>query len=574
MVPQSSQLSEAEYLADVRERQQRTWPEGLQREISYPFGERPLTEYLRERARRHPEKVAYIYYGAEITYQQLDALSDRFAGFLIAQGVEPGDRVAVMLANCPQFVIAFYGILKASAVDVPVNPLFRDEELAYELEDSGAKLLLAWDVLMPMVERVKGRTELKVVVATRLDEYVPATPTIPVHPMMRRRPEGTVNAVGWDDVIAAEPPKVLPPQDLDALAALNYTGGTTGMPKGCEHTQRHMVYTAACATSLRPSDVDPSPAVSLVFIPVFWIAGEDSAVIIPVFVGSTCVLMARWDPEAVLAAIDRHKVSGFGGTVENFLELMEHPEAGRYDLSSLRGAGAMPFVNKLSIEHRRRFEALVGTPVVLAGGGWGMTETHTIDTFVTGLQNGDRDLQKPGFCGLPMPGTEFKIVDFETGELRPPGEEGEICCRTPSLMDGYWRAPRETATAIRDGWLHTGDIGMIDEDGCLWFFSRRKEMLKVNGMSVFPSEIEVLLSRNPHVASSGVIGAPDPERGEMAVAFVQLREEARGEVTESDIEEWCRANMATYKVPRVRIVNELPLTATGKVKKHLLAAML
>lgn len=574
MVSQPSSVTEEEYLADVRARQQRTWPAGLEREISYPFGEQPLTEYLREHARRHPERAAYIYYGTQLTYGELDELSDRLAGFLIRHGIEPGDRVGVMLPNCPQFVIAFYGILKASAVHVPINPLFHDEELAYELEDSGAKLLLCWDVLAAMVERVRARTALQHVVATRLDEYVPESPTIPVHPMMRRRPDGPVEAIAWEEAIGGPAPEIFPPQDLDALAALNYTGGTTGMPKGCEHTQRHMVYTAACATSLRRPDPGAPVAVSLVFIPVFWIAGEDGAVIVPVFVGSTCVLLARWDPEAVLAAIDRHKVSGFGGTVENFIELMEHPNLEKYDLTSLRGAGAMPFVNKLSIEHRRQFEKAVGTPVVLAGGGWGMTETHTIDTFVTGLQAGDRDLQKPGFCGLPMPGTEFKIVDFDTGQLRPLGEEGEICCRTPSLMNGYWRAPKETAAAIQDGWLRTGDIGMIDEDGCLWFFARRKEMLKVNGMSVFPSELEVLLSRNPHIASSAVIGAPDPERGEMAVAFVQLHDDERGKVDEAEIDAWCRENMAAYKVPRIRIIDELPLTATGKVKKHLLAPLL
>ncbi|MGH3303185.1 MAG: AMP-binding enzyme [Streptosporangiaceae bacterium] len=202
-----------------------------------------------------------------------------------------------------------------------------------------------------------------------------------------------------------------------------------------------------------------------------------------------------------------------------------------------------------------------------------MTETHTIDTFVTGMDDGDRDLSsRPVFCGLPMPGTELKVVGFDSGALVPLGEEGEICIRTPSLFHGYWRNPEATAAALRAGWLHTGDIGMIDDDGCLHFLGRRREMLKVNGMSVFPSEIEVLLSHHPDVQGSGVVGVADPRSGEVPVAFVQLRVAAQ--VSEQSLTAWCREHMTGYKVPRIRIVDELPLTATGKVKKHVLAEQL
>jgi long-chain acyl-CoA synthetase len=337
-----------------------------------------------------------------------------------------------------------------------------------------------------------------------------------------------------------------------------------------------MVYTAACATSLRPAGAaDPSAAVSLVFIPVFWIAGEDGALIIPVFAGSTCVLLMRWDPAAVLAAVSTYQVTSMAATVDNYLELMAREDFAGHDLSSLRAAGAMSFVTKLRSDIRHRWAAATGGASVLREGAYGMTETHTIDTFLTGLDAGDRDLEtRPVFCGLPMPGTELKIVDFESGALQPPGAEGEICIRTPSLLRRYWGKPEATAAALRAGWLHTGDIGMIDDGGFLHFLGRRKEMLKVNGMSVFPSEIEALLSGHPDVAGSGVLGAADPRKGEVPVAFVLLRPGARGRLTEADLATWCAGHMARYKVPEIRFVDELPLTATGKVKKHVLAELL
>ncbi len=561
------------YLEDLRVRQVRSWPPDLPRQITYPLGELPLTEYLRERARRDPDRSLLIFYGRRFSYAEIDQLSDSFAAFLIAAGVAPGDRVGVLLPNCPQFVIAFFGILKAAAVHVPVNPMFREDELAYELGDSGARVLLAWDALVPMVESARRKVPVDVVISTSLTEYLPAEPTLPVPPMAAAA--GREGDLSWTAVLQAELPAHWPAQDLDALAALNYTGGTTGLPKGCEHTQRNMIYTAACATSLRPASADAQAGVGLVFVPVFWIAGEDGGLIIPVFAGSTCVLLMRWDPAAVLAAIDTYGITSMAATVDNYLELMDREDFGRHDLSSLRAAGAMSFVTKLNPEIRRMWQARTHGHSVLREGAYGMTETHTIDTFVTGMDADDRDLNsRPVFCGLPMPGTKLKIVSFDSGALVPVGQDGEICIRTPSLLRGYWRKPAETAAAVREGWLHTGDIGMIDADGCLHFLGRRKEMLKVNGMSVFPSEIEVLLSGHPQVQGSGVIGMPDRRRGEVPVAFVQLREHGSENVTEEELTAWCREHMAAYKVPVIRLVGELPLTATGKVKKHVLAEQL
>jgi long-chain acyl-CoA synthetase len=230
------------------------------------------------------------------------------------------------------------------------------------------------------------------------------------------------------------------------------------------------------------------------------------------------------------------------------------------------------FVKKLNIDYRRRWQKLVGT--VLAESAWGMTETHTSDTFTTGMQDDDFDLKsRPTFVGLPVSGTEFKICDFETGAIVPLGAEGEICCRTPSLLKGYWNKPDATAETLRDGWLHSGDIGVIDEDGYLHYLGHRKEMIKVKGMSVFPGEVEALLGQHPAIVGSGVVPRADEERGQVPVAFVLLKPEAAG-ITPKVIENWCRERMASFKVPEVRIVDALPMTATGKVKKQELGKLL
>ncbi|HEX2940991.1 MAG TPA: AMP-binding protein, partial [Rhodopila sp.] len=353
------------------------------------------------------------------------------------------------------------------------------------------------------------------------------------------------------------------PADPDALAALNYTSGTTGMPKGCEHTQRDMTYVAAtgnsCLFHLAPGDI------CLNFAPVFWIAGEDTGLIIPIFAGATCVLMARWDAAGFMQAVQRYKVSQAWMLVDSVDEVLNHPEVGRYDLRSLRSASASSLVKKMSVEYRDRWRALTGSTLIEPT--FGMTETQTFDTFTMGLQTDDFDLRaRPIFVGLPMPGTEILVRDFTTGAPLPIGQEGEITVQSPSVTKGYWGKPEVTAGSFVDGWLRTGDIGLFDEYGFLHYLGRRKEMLKVRGMSVFPSEIEVLLGKHPSIAAAAVIGVPDAERGQIPLAAVTLMPGAP--VTEAALTAWCRENMATYKVPIVRIMDSLPMTATGKVVKQ------
>lgn len=553
------------YLDQLEKLWEQNWPEGFARKLSYPFGEIPMTDYLRKRAQQKPDKPCVIYYGAEMTFGQLDDYSDRFAAFLAGQGLQKGDRVAVFMPNCPQFLIAFYGILKLGCVHVPVNPLFKEAEFVYEIQDSAPRAIVALDLLYGLVSSTREQTRLEVVLATSLSDWLPEKQAFPVPDLAQMPRQECPGSLDFMSVLEQESrpcPKV--EVSLDDIAALNYTGGTTGMPKGCIHTQRDMVYTSACVYYGMglPGEKD----VFVTYLPVFWIAGEDAGVLTPVFSGVPEVLLTRWDAGAVLRVIDKYQATVIYGLVDNIVELMEHPEMSEYNLRSLRETTVSSFVKKVNKEYRRRWRELTGS--IMRESSYGMTETHTMDTLTAGLQADDMDLERPGFVGLPMPGTRFMVTDFDTGDPLPLNHEGEIMVESPSVMKGYWNKPEATANQLKDGWLHTGDIGMIDDRGFLYYLGRTKEMLKIKGMSVFPSEVETILGQHPAIAGSGVIGRKDEQKGEVPVAFIQLKPEYVDKLTEQDLTAWCKEQMATYKVPEIRIVDQLPLTATGKVQKE------
>lgn len=544
-------------LAEVRVVQDASWPDGVPRGVEYPLPDGGVVDYLRHWARTRPEATAIVFYGREVSYAEYDELSDRFAGWLREHGASAGDRIGVYLGNCPQFPIAMLGILKIGAVHVPINPLFREHELSHELRDAGVTILIAQDGLTGLVDAVRADTDLRHVAVTALSDMLTVQPDVPV-PFPLRDP----GATDWHTIVSSrrtEPVET----DPDALATLNYTGGTTGMPKGCEHTQRHMVYTAATATVASGHQVAERPPVALNFLPVFWIAGEDFGILNPLVNGGTVVLMTRWDPDVALTLIERHGIDGMVGTVDNYVELMDRPGFDGARLRSLENGLAVSFVLKLTPEIRGRWREATG--YTLREGSYGMTETHTADSITLGFQDGDRDLRSdPVFCGLPVPGTDFLIVD-DTGAAVPLGESGEIIVRSPSILTGYYRNPGATADALRGGWLHTGDVGMLDESGALHYLARTKEMIKTNGMSVFPAEVEALLRLHPDVRAAAVVPKPDPAKGQVAFAFVEL---AEGAAADADaLTGWAKRTMAGYKVPLFEIVEALPMTATGKVRK-------
>lgn len=538
-----------DHLAEIRRRQERVRPAGVPRQVVHPLGELTVPEYVDAWAQRRPDHAAVVHDDVTIDYRALADRHARWAGWLRSKGVAPGERVGVHLGNVPEFVIAFLGTLRAGCMHVPVNPMFQHAELVHELDDSGASVVVTSAALAERLCTAAAQTQVRtVVVLAGEGDPLPSV-------------EG-VEVVRWSDTVIAEP-LAEPARDLDALAALNYTGGTTGLPKGCEHTQRHMVYTAvsgAGANGLAGEEI-----VSLCFIPVFWIAGEDLGILIPLVMGGTTVLLERWDAADVVDLVERHRVTLTAATVESYLDILALPGIEERDLSSFTAPMAMSFIRKLTPEVRRQWSQVVGPGSILREGSYGMTESHTVDVVPFGLHEDDHDLlTEPVFCGLPVPGTDVVVVDPVTGAPMDFGESGEILLRSPSIMTGYWRNPEASAEQLRDGWLHTGDTGYLDEDGCLHYLARSKDMIKVKGMSVFPAEVEMILSGHPEIASVAVVPAEDEETGQRPVAFVSLR---AVDVSAAVLEGWAREQMAGYKVPLVEVVTDFPMTDTGKIRK-------
>lgn len=544
-----------QHLEDVRRRQERVRPADTPRDVVHPLGDLTVPEYIDAWARQRPDRAAVVHDDVVIDYRALADRHARWAGWLRAKGVAPGDRVGVHLGNVPEFVVAFLGTLRAGCVHVPVNPMFQHAELVHELGDSGARVVVTSAALAERLCGAAVETEVRtIVVVGGGGEPLPSADGVEV--------------VRWSETVGAEP-LLEPAGDLDALAALNYTGGTTGLPKGCEHAQRHMVYTAVSATGA--NGLAGRDIVSLCFIPVFWIAGEDLGILIPLVMGGTTVLLERWDAATVVDLIERHGVTMTAATVESYLDILQVPGVEQRDLTSFTAPMAMSFIRKLTPEIRRRWSQVVGAGSILREGSYGMTESHTVDVVPHGFHEDDHDLlTEPVFCGLPVPGTDVIVVDPVTAAPIPFGEAGEILLRSPSNMTGYWGNPAASAEQLRDGWLHTGDTGYLDDDGCLHYLARSKDMIKVKGMSVFPAEVEMMLADHPEIGSVAVVPAEDATSGQRPVAFVSAR--AGGSLSADTVEEWARGRMAGYKVPLVEVVEAFPLTDTGKIRKPQLLA--
>ena len=544
-----------QHLEDVRRRQERVRPADTPRDVVHPLGDLTVPGYIDAWARQRPDRAAVVHDDVVIDYRALADRHARWAGWLRAKGVAPGDRVGLHLGNVPEFVVAFLGTLRAGCVHVPVNPMFQHAELVHELGDSGARVVVTNAALAERLCGAAVETEVRTIVVLGGEgEPLPSADGVEV--------------VRWSETVGAEP-LLEPAGDLDALAALNYTGGTTGLPKGCEHTQRHMVYTAVSATGA--NGLAGRDIVSLCFIPVFWIAGEDLGILIPLVMGGTTVLLERWDAATVVDLIERHRVTMTAATVESYLDILQVPGVDQRDLTSFTAPMAMSFIRKLTPEIRRRWSEVVGAGSILREGSYGMTESHTVDVVPHGFHEDDHDLlTEPVFCGLPVPGTDVIVVDPVTAAPMPFGEAGEILLRSPSIMTGYWGNPAASAEQLRDGWLHTGDTGYLDDDGCLHYLARSKDMIKVKGMSVFPAEVEMMLADHPEIGSVAVVPAEDATSGQRPVAFVSVR--AGGSLTADTVEDWARGRMAGYKVPLVEVVEAFPLTDTGKIRKPRLLA--
>lgn len=529
--------------------------------IAYAQGEKPLHEYLRQHARTQPDKCAYNWYGRDITYRELDDLSDRFAARLAALGVKKGDRVVLFLSNCPQYVIAHFGIQKLGAAVSPCSPLFKKHELQYQVSDLGAEVIVAADSLYPVVAEVREQTRLRHVFLTSYADFLPENPTITVPAEVRapRQPvPGTMDLLETLSQVTDAPPS--PQLDMDDVVLMTYTSGTTGMPKGAMLTYRNALFKTLCAA--RAGEVE-NHTVTLAIAPLYHIAGMLMGINCTIYSGASAVLLHRFDPQAVLEAIDRYRVSHWYSIAPMNVAVMQAPGAERFDLSSLKINPCTSFGITLTEPLANQWRQFTGGCDTFEAA-YGLSETHTCDTGMP------RGAIKWGTQGRLMPGVECRIVNQDTGAVLPLGEMGEITVRSPGNFKGYWNKPEATAATLRDGWVHTGDMGKLDEDGYLSFSGRFKEMIKVSGYSVFPEEVETILVKHPAVRQAAVIGVPDASKGEVIKAFLVLKPDA-GNVSADDIIAWSREQMAAYKVPKmVAFRSDLPATGAGKVLRRLL----
>ncbi|MGZ6141725.1 MAG: long-chain-fatty-acid--CoA ligase [Myxococcales bacterium] len=517
-----------------------------------------LPVILARQAKRVPDRTAIQFYGRAITFAELDSAVGRMAGFFKERGVQAGDRVAIFLENSPQFTIAYYGALRAGAIAVCLNPMHKAVELLHEFEDSGACALVTSDLAYDVVAPIRAQTKLTTVVLTAYRDFLPENPALPPPPSFLETKARPADTFALLEVLSTPELTTQVPRALSDTALLQYTSGTTGTAKAAEITHGNLVSNCELQKVYIGSGDDD---VALGVLPWFHITGMECQMNMMAYMGATLVAIGRFDLVTVLRAIALYRCTLTTLIATVNVAIVNFPKTKEFDLSSLRHcfSGGAPVPPEIA----RRWEQITGHKLIE---GYGLSET----TAPTHINPPDRP--KYGTIGLPLPLTEARVVDPNDGTTEMGvGQSGEIAVRGPQIMKGYWRNPDATARAFRDGWFLTGDIGRVDEEGYFSIEERKKDMLKVSGFSVFPAEVEAIMYRHPAIAEVGVVGVPDPYRGEDPLAFVVLKPEARGKVTEEQLAEWCRTSMSVYKAPKqIRFVEALPKTATGKVLKRVL----
>jgi fatty-acyl-CoA synthase len=550
------------------------WPKRLPRELV--VAETTLWFNLEVSATRYPAKAAFVFFGQPLSFADLRAQALAFAGWLHSVGVKKGERVALFMQNCPQYAVAFYGIVRADAVVVPVNPMNRAEEFKHYITDPQTKVVVCSADLAATVAEANlalpPAQRLGHVLVTRLADAMPADETMaaaeaPPPAMLewlRADPpwpsDGGAVFSRWGDALAearAPGPHRAQPDDL---VLLPYTSGTTGLPKGCLHSHRSLMANAASGrwTHLGPEST------SLAVVPMFHITGMVYGLLVSVFTGSTCVVMPRWDRELAGRLISRRRITHWVCIPTMVIDLFGSPNVKRFDLSSLvslsGGGAAMPqaVAQRLLDEFGLSFTE-----------GYGLTETAA----PSHLNPPER--AKLQCLGIPICGVDSRVVDPQTLLELPPGEVGEIITRGPMLFQGYWGHPEATEAAFvtfeGQRFFRTGDLGRVDDEGYFFLTDRLKRMINASGFKVWPAEVETLLYKHPAVQEACIIAARDAYRGETVKAVVVLRAASRGQVSADDITAWSREHMAAYKVPRlVEFVDNLPKSGAGKVMWRLL----
>ena len=544
---------------------------GVPADIDVP--EESLTDLLESSVARWPSADALDFFGATTTYAELGEQVSRAAEGLRALGVSPGDRVALVLPNCPQHVVAFYAVLRLGAVVVEHNPLYTADELAHQLADHGAQVVIAWDKTVETIRSVKERTAVRTIVAVDLTAALPLKQRLMLRlPVAKARqareamsgPAG--DAVRWSAIAGSRPLDPSSPRPAAGdTAVLQYTGGTTGVPKGAVLTHRNLRANAAQGRAWVPGLADGGEVVYGV-LPLFHAYGLTLCLTFAMSIGAVLVLFPRFDADQVLDAMVRRPATFLPGVPPIYTALASGAPSRGVDLRSIRFAlsGAMPLPTDV-VDH---WESVTGGLLVE---GYGMTETSPIT-----VGNPIAPSRRPGTVGVPFPSTQIRIVEPSDPSVDvEDGEPGELLVRGPQVMSGYWQRPDETAQVLLDGgWMRTGDVVVMDDDGFITVVDRIKELIITGGFNVYPSEVEAALRRVPGVADAAAVGLPDGSGGERVVAAVVAETGVR--LDPEEVRASVRAHLTGYKVPRqVFVMDALPTSMIGKVlhrqvRQHLL----
>ena len=545
------------------------YPQDVPHEVEVP--DKSVPQLFDEMADKYSGKAALIFYGKKIKYGELKKLTDRFAAALAALGVSKGETVGLYLLNCPQYVIAYIGALKVGAKITPISPVYTSQEVKHQLTDSETKTVICEDILYDNVE--KANVELDNIILSSIGDYLPALKRTFGKSALGKAYSGMqvptpeqIQQAGlhlFKDLIKKYPAQkpditIDPAQDI---AALPYTGGTTGLPKAAVLTHYNMVALMMQTLSFWPIFEEGQEKI-IAFLPFFHIYGQVVVMLNGLAQGATIVLFTTPDIDAILTAMERYQASGFYGVPTLFEYLKEYEKTDRVDWKRLKliACGADTLHQSTIEEWERRTNSKILE-------GYGMTETTAVS------HSTPYDRPKSGSFGVPLPGVNAAIVDVDGTEFMPVDEVGELILNGPNIMQGYWKRPesyQETFLEF-DGkkWLRTGDLVRMDEEGYFHFFDRKRDLIKFKGYSVFARHVEEVLYNHPQVKAAGVVGVPDPKVGNIIKAYVVLQSEARGKVSEEEIMEFCRQNLAHYKVPGIiEFRGELPKTDVGKVSRR------
>lgn len=534
------------------------WPKRLTKTLTTP--KTTLYDNLVVTARRYPDKTAVYYYGAQYSYQEILQQVNNLAGYLQQKlDVQPGDRVILYMQNSPQYLIAFYAILRARAIVVPINPMNTTNELSYYIKDCEVKTAIVGQELFPQIEPLQGSTSLKHIIVATYSDYLPEElkiDNLSSELTAPRKENLKEHQFLWKDVLEETITAFPYEGKSDDVIVLPYTSGTTGLPKGCIHTNETVQANVVSASYWLNTTSD---AVHLTTLPLFHVTGMVHSMHAPIFTGSAMVILTRWNREHAVQFIQDYKCTHWINISTMVIDFLANPKLREYDLSSLSviAGGGAPLPEAVG---EKLFEA-TGLKYVE---GYGLSETISHTHF------NPPDRPKLQSLGVPAFGVDARIIDPVTLKELGVGEVGEIVVNGPQVFKGYYNQPEETEQAFveLDGkkFFRTGDIGRVDEEGYFFFVDRVKRMINASGFKVWPTEVESILYKHPSIQQACVVGVPDPKRGETVKAFVILNDDYVGKVTEEEIIEWSKGQMAAYKYPRIiEFRKTLPTTASGKI---------